>query len=125
MIPPPTSEISHHHKVTNITMSSTSLSPISSLQNWLETKCVGHNFEIDDFLAAFDNLYFLTLALVTNNEILSPISTCHQHLCRNSKSTESWSEDFWIEMLKRLMRKFRELRRYFVFNFPFKIILRI
>ena len=29
MILPPTSEISHHHKVTNITMSPTSLSPFS------------------------------------------------------------------------------------------------
>ena len=30
MIMPPTSQISHHHKVTNITMSPTSLSPTPS-----------------------------------------------------------------------------------------------
>ena len=42
MILPPTSEISHHHKVTNITMSPTSLSPFcyidSSLRVGVSTK---------------------------------------------------------------------------------------
>ena len=38
MILPPTSEISHHHKVTNITMSSTSLSPFlaEDIRSWRE-----------------------------------------------------------------------------------------
>ena len=38
MILSPTSQISHHHKVTNITMSPTSLSPIRSLGQALPKK---------------------------------------------------------------------------------------
>ena len=36
MILPPKSEISHHHNVTNITKSPTSLSPIQSLRRYRE-----------------------------------------------------------------------------------------
>ena len=46
MILPPTSEISHHHKVTNITMSPTSLSP----KNAMPEKPLKNNFVLIDFL---------------------------------------------------------------------------
>ena len=38
MILPPTSEISHHHKATNITMSTTSLSPRRNLALRLQNR---------------------------------------------------------------------------------------
>ena len=44
MILPPTSEISHHHIVTNITISPTSLSPISSII--LKTFCEFEGFDL-------------------------------------------------------------------------------
>jgi len=45
MILPPTSEISHHHKVTNITMSPTSLSP--SLLDRTNKSWFGIGHELD------------------------------------------------------------------------------
>ena len=42
MILPPTSQTSHHHKVTNITMSPTSLSPISTSRAYQNNLFVGY-----------------------------------------------------------------------------------
>ena len=73
MILPPTSEISHHHKVTNITMSPTSLSPV-----------VSDTFNSNDrFLLKLEENFkkgFLYFFWCRNRSNLSALASRHIHI---------------------------------------------
>jgi len=83
MILPPTSEISHHHKVTNITMSPTALKPRRLHRCWWRT---------------LETIFTVIIKM-------SPTWNCHQHHCRErvrwSGCREGWPGSYfwsWNEM---------------------------
>ena len=83
MILPPTSENSHHHKVTNITMSPTSLSPSSYwAESFLKISCekiielwpVNGSFETSWILNAFKSRVLTRITAETKNQSNSSIN---------------------------------------------------
>ena len=93
MILPPTSEISHHYKVTNITMSPTSLSPIF-LFYFVKKK------ENSNFGLIYDARNFIKGCLVFHRTFRNKFLATSGGYFRNSKVLFWTQIQFWILWLK-------------------------
>ena len=94
MILPPTSEISHHYKVTNITMSPTSLSPISLFYFVKKKK------KIPNFGLIYDAQNFIQGFVVFHRTLRNKFLATSGGYFRNSKVLFWTQIQFWILWLK-------------------------
>ena len=77
MIPPPTSQMDHHHKVTNITMPPTSLTPLVSILKLSKTSFLNYflrnliNVKSDDNLTNTQNVEWV----ISNAQQIRPFGS--------------------------------------------------